>query len=144
MSDFDALWVSMDEWVSESFAANTCGQEESGIPVVYRVMQNLDKAAGLDQTIVNEMMNALGLEDPRDLIPHLEMEGYDGWTTLGSIGSRIYTDIAIFRSEVEIDTMKVFIDGKWTEYFDPEEFSEKMTGKMESDHLERFTRVMHV
>ncbi len=142
IADFDALWVATEQWVSEIFASNRSGKDS--LPVVYKTTQNLEKAASLDQYIVNEMMDRLGLDDPRELIPHLSMEGYDGWTTLGSVNSQLYTDIAIFANEVDIDSMKVFIDDDWTDFFAIEEFTQKMSGKMESDHLERFTRVMHV
>jgi hypothetical protein len=141
MSDFGAIWVSPNEWISKVFASNNCDNMGGGIPVVYRTGQNLEKAIPLDQYVINELSEEFGVSDPRDLIPYLEMEGYDGWVTMGSVGTDLYTDIAIFKNDVEIDGMKIFVNGKWSDqFFDVSEINEKM----KSDHLERFTRPKYV
>jgi len=148
MSDFEALWVASDEWVSETFAASRCGtgraEVEDSFPAVYKIMQNVTNAIPIDQNLVKDLMFELDVNDPRELIPHLDTLGYDAWVAMGSVSERLYTDIAIFSSEIEIEEMKMFIDGEWTDYFNPENFKEKMNGKMKSDHLDRFTRPLAV
>lgn len=148
MSDYDAVWVSDEEWASEMFAGDNCGGDgkdgANGYKVVYKIDTNLENAAPLTKETAESITEFFGEADLRETIPYLERAGYDGWTTLGSMGSNLYTDIAIFREGLDISLMKVFIDGEWTEYFPPSEFRGKMEGKMKSDHLERFTRVMHV
>lgn len=142
MSEFDAIWVSEDEWVSEMFANDDCG--ENSYMVVYRLDNEINNAIPLSKEIVDGLTTIFDEPDIREIIPNLEMAGYDGWTTMGSIGEHLYTDIAIFKNSVSISDMKVKIGDEWTEYFPPEEFGSIMKGKMKSDHLERFTRVMHV
>lgn len=142
MSEFDAVWVSDEEWASEMFANEEC--TDGGYKVVYKIDTDLENAAPLTKETADAITEFFGEPDLRETIPYLERAGYDGWTTLGSMGRDLYTDIAIFREGLDISLMKIFIDGEWTEYFPPSEFRGKMEGRMQSDHLDRFTRVMHV
>jgi len=142
INEFEAIWVSQEEWVSEMFANDKC--DNRGYKVVYKVEASVDRAVPLSEPLVNELLGMFDVDDPRDLIPHLEQAGYDGWTAMGSVGANLYTDIAIFKNDLGISAMKIFINGDWTEYFSPSDFNERLDGKMESDHLERFTRPLYV
>jgi len=144
MSEFNALWVSPNETISETFAMNRCNVGDGGIPVVYMTMHNVQRALPLDRHVTEELMDAFGVNgDPRELIPHMERAGYDGWITMGSLDTEMYIDIAIFKSSVQIDKMKVFTNNGWTDFFEPEEYHNVVSNKMESDHLERFTRPIY-
>jgi len=138
-SEWDTIWVTSDENVAEKFS-----DHGNGVQAVFEVQVNLLNALPIDHQVYTEIKyESDEFEDIRMAIPAIEMEGYDGWITLGSIGSIMYEDIAIFGSRIPVSKMKIKTPEGWTEYFPLDEFESRTGKKMKSDELDRFVRVMH-
>lgn len=127
-SDHEALWFSWEDDVSDEFADNYYNEGEN-IKIIFEVYLKSDNIADLPYELTQEINDFYGYEDFRESIPMLHDEkGFDGWKTMGSIGSRIYDDIAIFdESLVEIKSCKLFIGGDWTDYMPLDEAEELYT-----------------
>jgi len=128
MSDFGAIWVTPDEIAAEGFSEN--GSEEGTVRGIFKINVNLRNIVIIDKSPQwKTFRDMMGCEDDlRDCIPYLERQGYDGWFTtgwLGSYDSIIYEDIAIFGGgNFSVQSVKLFVDGKWTEYMSVAEAKE--------------------
>lgn len=112
-SDWEATWITPDEYAAEEFA-----EDREGIPIVYMMEASLENLADIQPSDIDAIREFLGGEpiDPRECFDFLRNQGFDGWFTLGSIGSQAYNDIAIFYDSPPLLEAKLFIDGQWTDY----------------------------
>jgi len=110
------LWFSDDEDIANDFADNFYDDMDN-IKIIYNVEINSSDIADISYELSKEIVDFYGYDDFRECIPMLQEKGFDGWFTTGSIGSKIYDDIAIFDEDVFfIKECKMFIDGEWTDY----------------------------
>jgi len=114
-SDWDAIWVSEQEEISEEFAEEK--KHEDDIEILYRIKLDADNLADISPETHEETKSYYGYEDLREFIPTLSQMGFEGWMTTGSIGSNLYNDIAIFDEDlIVIDGVKLKINDEWTDY----------------------------
>jgi len=130
-SDWDAVWVTNDEEIAEEFADNW--RNETDILAIYKVHVKLTGVADIDYDKYQEIAEYSGTRDLREFIPTLIDKGYNGWRTIGSIGSLQYDDFAIFDpSNIKILSVKLLTHGGWTEYMTLADAQEFLTNLNES------------
>ena len=131
-SDHEAIWVTDEEDIAEEYSRRNLNsyrpEANAGhVQVVFKVnvaMQNAAQINSLEEWkefTLNYSLDMNLLEN----IPFLRSMGYDGWITLGGMGSRGYKDIAIFNpSAVNILEVKVMTSTGWTAYMPVREAQE--------------------
>ena len=136
-SDWDAVWVSDQEKIAEEFSENKSYDEEKGIFVVYMLEANCHDIAYIDYDDSKEIVDSFVVDDFREVFSMLDRLGYNGCKTLGSIGSTIYEDYAIFDENcLEIIAAKFKVEDEWTDYMsiiEAEEFLEKQKENINED-----------
>ena len=127
--DWGATWFTSMEEIAEEFT-EWHADDANEKTVVYRVRIKSDNIADLeDYDYAKDIMNAyeeFGMVDSsdfREMIPILENR-FDGWITVGGLGSRKYDDVAMFNMDkVEILDVKVKEKGgEWSEYHPIDDF----------------------
>lgn len=115
-ADWDAIWVSDDEHISEEFSEWHANDED--VRVVYRVKVKSTGIADIDYETTQRMEEDWGLSDFRESIEILKRKGFKGWSVPGSIGMDRYDDIALFypKEQTKILDCKLYISEDWTEY----------------------------
>ena len=122
-SDWEAVWFSDNENIAEDFGDNW-GNDDN-VVIIYLVEIKSNDIVNISLDTFEEIKDFYGYEDLRESIPILAQE-YDGWKTLGSIGSNIYDDIAIFNTKcIRIKQAKIQINDEWSEYMSLSEIEEK-------------------
>ena len=115
-SDWDAVWFSSDEYISEQFAEDSY-RDDNEIKAIYEVNLNCNSIADIGYEQSQEIVQQWGLYDFRESISTLKQKGFNGWKTTGSIGHNIYDDIALFNMYcVKIVGVKLLINDEWTDY----------------------------
>ena len=115
--DYAAVWVTDEEEIAQSYA-DRGGSDADEIQLVYRVVVNAERLAEISYEGAESLMNTLEVHDMRDTIDTLNGQ-YEGWSLVGSIGYKTYDDIALFSDDaVQVDAVKLCIEGAWTDYID--------------------------
>lgn len=116
-SDWEAVWVSDDEYVADEFSSWKTNDDDD-IRVVYKVKVNTTGIADIPYEESQDIMEYFGLSDFRESIPYLKDKGYKGWITPGTIDSTRYDDIALFYpdEQTQILEAKLYINDDWTDY----------------------------
>ena len=122
-SDWDAIWFSDDENVSNEFSDNWYNEDDvDKYKVIFRCNINIDKVAYIDYDRFKKVLDKYELTDLREFISILKENGYNGWKTIGSIGSLTYDDYAVFdEDDVNIQDCKLYNNGDWTDYISLDE-----------------------
>ena len=116
-SDFEAIWFSSNEDVSEEFAENRKSSDDNEIIAMFKVHLKSSDIASIDYELSQEINDFYGYYDFRESIDMLVSEGFEGWKTIGSIGYTQYDDYAVFDEDIiEEKAIKFYINDEWTEY----------------------------
>lgn len=134
-SEWGATWVCPEENIAEEFAEERHGEFANNIPVVFRTKVKLNKAANIrpyEKDTWDQIMEALGFSDIRELIPYLKQKGCDGWITTGSLDTQLYYDIAVFYDNIDVLDVKVKINNYWTPYMKKNQVNHVLKTERES------------
>lgn len=134
-SDWDAVWFSSKENVSEEFAEEAYRDEKTEVKVVFKVNIKCTGIANIDYQLFQQIIDKNELYDPRDYIKTLIEKGFNGWLTSGVIGSTQYDDIAIFNEDCfNVVAVKFYLKDKekWTDYIPIREAEEFFNQKFNS------------
>lgn len=116
-SDWEAIWFSSDEKVSDMFCDNWFDEEKGEIKIIFKCEIKLSTIADIDFNCFEEILEKWAIRDLREAIPTLKRMGYKGWKTIGSIGGDVYDDYAVFDDDYfKVIECKLYINGSWTDY----------------------------
>jgi len=125
LQEDDALWVTSDEYMAEEFAFLFKGS--NALHAVFEIYIDLQNAAELIKSPkLDSFLHIHACLDVRDCIPIFKTMGFDGWYTLGSLGTLVYDDIAIFGGSYQVKAVKYYDEAidDWTEYMSISKFLE--------------------
>lgn len=118
-SDWDVVWVASDEYAAEEFSDNRVwGDGSDYIQVIIQYKMTANRLAQIDVDLATDLKDFFGYMDFRELWQPLKEAGFEGWVTLGSIGSYVYDDYGLFDPGEVLTpmSMKFKIDNEWGEY----------------------------
>lgn len=135
-SDWEAVWVAEDEYVSDEFSSWKSNDDDSDIRVVYKVQVKTTGIADISYEQSQDIIEYFGLSDFRESIPYLKQKGYKGWITPGAIDSMRYDDVALFYpdEQTRILEAKLFINEDWTDYMSLSDAQEMINKHFEIDN----------
>lgn len=95
-SDWGAVWFAPQKNAAIKFS----DQYDGKVKILFVVRLKSDDIADISYGTGKELIEFLGFHDLREAIPFLKQNGFNGWVTSGSIGDTIYTDVAIFDTDI--------------------------------------------
>jgi len=95
-TEWGAVWLTNEKYIAVEFATGYREPPKAFVHTV-RLTEPLT-VCRIDISDFEQMQMEFGIDDLREMIPHLEGK-YDGWVTTGAIGMNQYEDYAIFNAD---------------------------------------------
>ena len=105
------------------FSKEKIYDEDIDIQIIYYCHIKEKSIAYISYDMYELICSKNNLESLKDYIEVLKEKKYNGWKTIGSIGSHIYDDYALFYIDdnVKITSAKIKIGDAWTDYMSLDE-----------------------